>query len=202
MARTPVHLTAIGGKPQGRQAIWEAIRRLRTFTRPDLVTATDIHRDTIRDYLAGLEAAGYIAQTASLNNGRSWTLVKDIGIDAPRIRKDGTEMTQGAARQAMWRAMTQLREDFTAPSLAALATTEICGVHPDDASDYCADLARAQYLLVVRKGASGARKGETTVFRFVPARNTGPLAPMIQRTRVVWDPNEQRIVWHPEVRDV
>lgn len=202
MARKPVHLTEAGGKPQGRQAIWEAIRRLKEFTARALVFGTDIHPRTITAYLAGLEAAAYLERITGGSIGTAtYRLIRDTGIEAPRVTGDGRPVIQGAARAAMWRSMKMLRGEFTAPDLAVAASTEETPVAETDARDYCKHLAAAGYLQVMRKGLPGAKKGQGNRYRFVPARDTGPKAPMVQRVKTVWDPNERRIVWNAGVKD-
>ena len=60
-----------------------------------------------------------------------------------------------------------------------------------EAAEYCRYLHLAGYL--TRRG--GAYQMHATAF-------TGPRAPMIQRTRRVWDPNRNEVRWQGgEVRD-
>ncbi|BAE49252.1 hypothetical protein [Paramagnetospirillum magneticum] len=207
--RKPVHLVAAGGKPQGRQGIWEAIRAAReSFTLPGLVAATDIHRDTVRSYLRGLEAAGYIVALDRPNFAdgatKVYQLVRDVGVEAPRVTRDGKPVTQGAAQEQMWRTMKMIRGDFSWRDLAIAAATAETPVAEEAAKDYCANLAKAGYLAVVTvgKGVVGAGKagGVPTRYRFNRAKNTGPKPPMVQRVNSVFDPNLRRVVWIEEVR--
>ena len=201
--RKPVHLVAPGGKPQGRQGIWEAIRAQRDgFTIASLAAATDIHRDTIRTYLGGLVAAGYIDSPADFHDPGRYRLERDVGVEAPRVTKDGRPVTQGAAREQMWRTMKIMRGDFSWRDLAINASTADVVVAEGDAKDYCANLAKAGYLTVVMvgKGLGKAQAGGIpTRYRFNRAKNTGPKPPMVQRMTTVFDPNLRKIVWHPEV---
>lgn len=201
MARKPVHLT-VGGKPQGRQGIWEAIRRQRdAFTVASLNGATDIHRDTIRTYLRGLEAASHIARCTDAFPPGTYRLVRDVGVDAPRVTREGKRVTQGAAREQMWRTMRMIRGDFSWRDLAIAASTAEVAVAETDAQDYCRNLARAGYLAVVSLGkALGNNIGVPTRYRFNRTKNTGPKAPMVQRVQSVFDPNLNRVVWIGEVR--
>jgi hypothetical protein len=197
--RKPVHLTVTSGKPQGRQGIWEAIRAQREgFTVASLATATDIHRDTIRTYVRGLEAAGYVDVPAPI--APFYRLVRDVGVEAPRVTRDGKPVTQGAAREQMWRAAKMLTE-FSWRDLAIAASTEATPVNEDDAKDYCANLAKAGYLAVVVLGKASGKGSMPTRYRFVRSRNTGPRPPMVQRLHSVFDPNERRIVWQEAPRD-
>jgi hypothetical protein len=191
MARKPAHLASAGGKTTGRQGIWEAIRAMRTgITVKALSVATDIHEATIRTYFNGLVAAGYIAEGA---------LVRDTGIEAPRVTRDGRPVTQGAAREQMWRTMRMLSGDWSWRDLAVAASTEAVPVAEADAADYCAHLAKAGYLAVTDcgrgavKGVKGG--GAPTRYRFVRARYSGPKPPQVQRVQSVYDPNLRRVVW-------
>lgn len=203
MARKPAHLEQAGPKPTGRRAVWAAIRAQRSgFTLASLERATRIHRDTIRTYLRGLEAAGYVARAPD-SSPAAFNLVHDIGIEAPRVTRDGKPVTQGLAREQMWRTMRMLGGDWSWRDLAIAASVEAVPVAEADAKDYCANLARAGYLLIVAAGhgASGDSKAAPTRYRFVPARNTGPRPPMVQRLSSIFDPNLGRIVWQEAPHD-
>ena len=113
--RKPVHLIAAQKKPSSRDAIWAAIRKQRDFTYASLQDVTDGPKKTISDYVKGLEAAGIVGwrqQTSETGNGHAsagqrvsrmvqFYLIKDCGVHAPRVRKDGSEVTQGRATEAM-----------------------------------------------------------------------------------------------------
>jgi hypothetical protein len=177
MARKPVHLTAAGPAPQGREAVWASIRTLKRFT------------------IA--EAAGYLACEGSARRfaERTFVLVRDVGVEAPRVRRDGTEVTQGRAREQMWRTMKIVGE-FSVKDLAVHASTEAVPVDAEDAKSYVHYLHLAGYLRQVQPGVPG----QPARYRFIKARNTGPKAPMVQRVRQVWDPNVKQLVWRSEGR--
>lgn len=204
MPRKPVDLNSSARFPEGRQVIWEMIRKLKTFSALDIEDTTRISEHTIRAYLQGLEAAGYVRRLT--HNGardpkgrfprRRWKLVKDVGVDAPRVTKDGKEVTQGRAREQMWRTMRVIGE-FTPRDLAVHASTEEHPVNEDDARHYCRYLERARYLVAVQKGTPGHRPGtgQRTLYRLLKTRYTGPKPPMIQRVKQVFDPNLGEVVW-------
>jgi hypothetical protein len=109
----------------------------------------------VREYLVGLDAAGYLCAASreqrrhpatALKKGAS--LAKDNGVEAPRVRRDGSPVTQGRGTQAMWDAITAL-DTFTHAFLA-----EIAQVKPATAAAYCGFLGRAGYL---DPGEAGAR---------------------------------------------
>ena len=109
-----------------REAIWSAIRKLPRFTVRDLQQETTLEISTVRDYVSGLTAAGYLSQEEGVCPF-SFVLKKNVGVDAPRVRKDGTIVTQGQGRINMWRTMRILRI-INAKDLAVTASTEDCHI--------------------------------------------------------------------------
>jgi len=169
-----------------RQAVWDAIRELKTFTVKEVREETLLGMDTVRDYVIGLHAAGYIGKEGFHVQGYAgqWNLVNDIGVEAPRVRKDGTPVTQGQGRENMWNAMRILRT-FTARELAVTSRTPDCFVKESTAADYAKHLCHAGYL----------SKRPDGCYVMLPTSYTGPKAPMIQRTKRVWDPNQCKVRW-------
>jgi hypothetical protein len=197
MARSPIDVMVAARHPEGRDVIWAAIRQLGTFTALDVEDATRIHPDTVKTYARALERGGYLERVPAPGRdgqGRyaraTWRLVRDVGIEAPRVQNDGRPVTQGQANEQMWRTMKILGE-FTYLDLAVQAATPECAVAEGAAKSYCKVLARAGYLVHARPPSARAH----TLYRFVPSRNTGPRPPMIQRIKAVFDPNLGRVVW-------
>ena len=103
----------VGGKGP-RQWIWEAIRSLAsqdplaTFTEAEIWSAIPIAaRETIeigaiRDYRRALVAASIIdlvTAPEAIGARATYRLAKDEGLEAPRVRRDGTRVTQGLAQE-------------------------------------------------------------------------------------------------------
>lgn len=166
---------------QTREALWKAIRELKTFTPKEVRMETRCSVGQVEDYLKALHAAGLIERIEG-ERGR-YALVKDPGAVAPRLRRDGSEVTVGRGREQMWRAMRVLGS-FSVRDLVVHATTEEHAVADNEAATYCQFLARAGYL--VRKGAR---------YLFIRSRYSGPRPPMIQRVKQVFDPNLGKVVW-------
>ena len=196
VTRKPVHLEAQGPKGD-RQSMWEAMRKLQKAGEPITVRkvwelgAEWAPKGRVRDYMAGLTAAGYLRITRD-ETGKTveYELAKDCGVDAPRVRKDGTEVTQGRGREQMWRTV-KIIGDFTSRELAQAASTPGHEVAEPTAKDYCLMLAAAGYLAITRQGVPGV----PARYRLVPSRWTGPRAPMIQRLKQLYDPNTGEAVY-------
>jgi len=200
--RKPVHLTMSAKKPGGRQAIWEEIRKLRVFTVPQLALACKTHKKTVQSYIDCLCASGHVVETEEAILGqRVYRLDRDAGVEAPRVRADGSAVTQGLPREQMWRTMrAKSTADFDYRDLAMWASTDDVPVSEVDANDYVKNLAKAGYLILVAP-TKGGRGSSIARYRFDQRRNTGPKPPMVQRMKTVFDPNERKIVWFPEVEE-
>lgn len=208
MARKPV--TAYAGGKGPRQRIWEAIRARgeAEWTRYSIARAACVADTTVTTYCQALEKAGIVARAGEqrINSVAAevrWTLVRDEGIDAPRLKRDGSRVTNGLAQEQMWRALRVLACDLNARELAAHASTAAVPVTLSAAEHYLTWLMAAGYLIRTRagKGLGKAGKGVTARYRLNLARNTGPRPPMICRAKVVYDPNEDAVVWAPMVTD-
>lgn len=208
MPRKPV-TTYAGGKGP-RQRIWEAIRARGDgeWTRYSIARAADVADTTVTTFLQALDKAGIIGkvgETAVRNLAAEarWRLVKDEGLEAPRLRRDGSRVTQGLAQEQMWRTLRLLAGDLNARELAAHANTAAAPVTLSAAEHYLTWLKAAGYLIQTRagKGLGKVGQGLPARYRLDPARNTGPRPPMICRARVVYDPNEDAVVWAPPVTD-
>lgn len=212
MSRKPSHMVMSAKRPSPRQRIWEKIRAHAEWTILEIAEATGVERETVISYVRSLEAGAYIKRigerpvTACLHrktvtkfNHLVFTLVNNVGVEAPRLTKEGKPVIQGLAQEQMWRTMKRLPR-FNHVELAIAASTEAVAVAEAAAKDYCLNLARAGYLDVLSKGKGGqGPKGAPSVYRFNRARDTGPKAPQIQRMKTVFDGNLREIVWHSEV---
>jgi len=206
MARKPVTEYAGGKGP--RQLIWEAIRALGTddkvFSATGLSRTAKVEAPAVRDYLRCLLAARIVHivnDHAGRGEERLYFLDKDEGLEAPRVRKDGARVTQGLAQEQMWRTLRLLPSDTNGRELAAHASTADIPVAESAARDYLQTLGQAGYLIFTREGKGKGKGGVQARYRLKPSRNTGPRPPMVCRTRVVYDPNEARVVYAPAVTD-
>lgn len=193
MSRKPINeISAL----QTLGALWVAIRQLQSFTPAQLRKETRCSVSQTREYIAGLTAAG-ILERSEEDRQATYLLVKDIGIEAPRVRRDGTLVTIGLGREQMWRTMRLLKE-FSHLDLSIQASTEEAPVSIGTAQEYCRILCHAGYLTLVRVGKGTGSGGQLALYRFVPSRYSGPLPPMIQRSKSLFDPNLKKIVYSEE----
>jgi hypothetical protein len=183
MARKPVDAYQGGLTP--RERIWAALRRLRFGTRREIAIAAKARDDTTRDYLRALVAGGLVEESHNDAGVAGYRLVRDAGLEVPRLRADGTPVTQGLAREQMWRTM-RLLGTFTLDDLVVQASTDEVQIAAEDAKSYAYWLAKAGYLRVIEA---------CRCWRFIPTRYSGPKPPMVQRVKAVFDPNLQRVVW-------
>lgn len=167
-----------------RERLWAAMRELREFTTADIERATGTPRRLVLDYLTALERAKHV-ERLSLERLR---LVRDTGVEAPMLRRDGRELSGQCVREALWRTM-KLLGTFSARDLAIHASTERCPVSERDAVAYLRPLVQAGYLATQ---PAGARKA---TFRFIASRNTGPRPPLVRQVLQVYDANEDQVAW-------
>ena len=201
--RRPARLERAGALTP-RDRIWAAIRcfgKDHVFSVAEIMLLSGQRDDTALTYLRGLEKAGFIRPGAPEGTPptlrrrrefRRFALVRDVGVDAPRVTGDGAPVEQGAGREQMWRAVKVLK-DFDCRELAAAASTEPHPVSVEEVKTYARLLARAGYLqLTVRGGSHRAAR-----YRFILSRNTGPRAPIVTRLKEVQDANTGAIVYDP-----
>ena len=187
--RKPAHIERIGGLNK-RDRIWAQIRIQRSFNVRSLhAELDDITKGSVHHYLKCLYAGGYIS-IISHSKPCQYNLIKDCGIEAPRLRPDGSPVNQGRVSENLWRTMKILKT-FDWLDLSRVASTEEVQIKPVTAKRYVEALFHARYLLCIRASLPGSR----AVYRFRTQMNTGSRAPMIQSDRSLYDPNLGKIVY-------
>lgn len=189
-------MTTIGGRrpvdagKDNRQAVWDVLQaeRLRGdawLTLTVISGGADVHRKTASDYLGCLTAGGYAERQDDETLGcAKWRLIRDGGHHAPRLRPDGSAVTQGAGVTNIWRSMRMLNT-FSVVDLVLHSSTPSTKVTESTVKSYVSMLLTTGYLRVVQK--SNPVKGRQAIYRLV--RNSGPKPPMIQRVKQVYDAN-------------
>jgi hypothetical protein len=192
--------------PNARDRIWTAIRSFarEPFTLAQVIERAGVRPRTADSYLQQFRRAGYVAQAGRRERPKRrrgearhrwwremrYVLVRDTGVETPRLRADGSPGTGGLRREQLWRAARILRE-FDARELCAAASTPQCQVAYRSARAFAHMLMRAGILACSSPGASGKH----TRYRIVPAMVCGPRPPVWRRSGEVFDPNTGRVLW-------
>ncbi len=197
-ARKSKPMESAGGRGSF-QRIWEAIR-----TRRDDFTAFLIHSDSqatpgaIQHYVNALVKGGYVERIntrTKSHDQQHFRLVRDCGIEYPRLNAKGQPIQRDLCTEAMWRTMRVLGGEFTTRELAEMASTPERHIAHTTASVYVGQLVNAGYVIKV----STTGKKAPPRYRFVPQRYTGPRPPVVGRNAYVYDPNLDEVVWQEEM---
>jgi len=188
------------------QRIWTVIRCRhalgKRLTLPDVVFDAKVNEGTAGYYIERLLAGGYLKpdgrQPRNKTSGGQFSyagykLARDVGMTAPRLRRDGSPATAGMSRDQMWRTVKILRE-FDARDLSLAASTAERAVKLSDARTYLGALERGGYVVLAQSAKLGPG-GLLARYRFRATRNTGPRPPVVRARRAVFDPNLGRTVW-------
>ncbi|MFZ6644451.1 hypothetical protein ACO0LO_01940 [Undibacterium sp. TJN25] len=200
--RKPAQLELVGGKGS-RDRAWEEIRKhAGPFTCYQISRKAKVDDGTMYTYLMCLEKGGFleghIEKNAKIGSEKTWTLIRDNGVEAPRLDRTGKPVVQGMGTESMWRSM-RIIADFNAPELAAHASASGVVVKPGTAKMYLIMLKAAGYLQVVKEANKGRGKGMGLArYRLLPSKYTGPRPPMIQRSKSLFDPNLAKVVYQEE----
>ena len=187
--RKPIHLEQRGGKGN-RQRIWEAIRQRRTeFSIGQIAGEARVKYETTKTYFTALQNAGVIIQL-QVDEQQAfqevlWHLKNDRGVEAPRLKRDGSESSAGLGTEAMWRTL-RILGSATAVELAGHASVSV-KTSKATAQSYLKWLEKAGY---VRNDG-----GRPYRYLLIKSRVTGPRAPQIQKVGQVYDPNTAAVAY-------
>lgn len=190
--KKPIHLAMTGGKLP-RQRMWEAIREVArggAFTTYTVARRSGEEDEAARSYLLSLTKAGIVAKLDVRGRDATWELRKDEGAEAPRVNKKGERLPPEAV-ECIWRALRILGE-LTAAEAASQAAAGGAPISENGARIYLQGLALAGYTV-----RAGGTPGIPASYRLLPARYSGPLHPIYQRSSYeqVYDPNLDKVVW-------
>ena len=180
------------GNLDTREALWRIMLALKRFTAPELARHTRYHVSTVKEYLKGLLAAGFLTLAPDTKYPTYQIDPETAPHVPPRVRKDGTAITQGQGRKNLWRAAKILGE-FSIKDLLMSAEMPEVRIKESEAEDYVYNLVLAGYVVMVKGGNS--RSGGKARYRFIPSKYTGPLPPQVQRVKQIFDPNLGKVVW-------
>ncbi len=177
------------------QRIWEAIRARREDFTPFLLHSdSGVAAGTIGNYLSALRRGGYIErlnQRHKAADQQHFKLVKDCGIEYPRLNANGTPNLRELGTEAIWRTMRIIGE-FSVRELTNFASTPERPLSQDTVKLYVRHMVHAGY--VVRTSAGR--------YRIVLAKYSGPRPPVVGKASYVYDPNLDKVVWEESVNHV
>jgi hypothetical protein len=197
-----LHLTMRKGKKPlfGEDYLWSLMMDChelgKTFTIRHLRDMSSAREQTIRKFVQRLHRAGFVQETAS-SPIKSYSVSKPQA-EAPRVRADGSVIESSGAAQCMWNGMrTAFRQGFHATDLVGFASTDEVKITFQAARLYIRHLAEAGYLIKLERGPV-----ETALWRLDPSMNSGPKAPLILKTKMIFDQNKGDIVGAAEAEEV
>lgn len=184
---------------RGGAHFWSVMRALQATHGEFTVSAIDIASNAdsgdIRKFIRSLTAAGFVERiddgAAGGSPARRYRIVRDQA-ECPRLGRDGAP---GSGQRNMWNVLRSPlgRGGLTARDLAAFGSTEATPIPLETARTYLKMLAAAGYLSCLAEGGPG----RLAVWRLKPSMNTGPLPPMILRSKLVYDQNAAKVMGEP-----
>lgn len=191
-----------------RQRVWLAIRKWKNdFTLIQVAEEGAMKEDSARDYLKGLMNAGYIAVAfeqpilGKRVKRIHYKLIRDVGYNAPSVKRDGTETTPACINKAMWNTLRILKRAINADELASLSSNDNFSISIHTANTYLQILNEAGYLKIIQPATNIL--GKKAKYQLLECMNTGPNPPQIQRAKQVFDPNRNQVMFseRPELEE-
>jgi len=157
------------------------------FSITDIDKETNGRRADVRDFVKRLVAGGFLESTGN----RHYRVIRKQSM-TPSVRRDGTVIEGVGRNQAMWNTMRSpvCRAGFTADDLVNWGSTDDVKIGRETARTYIKRLAEAGYLIALDKG----KPGRLATWRLLPHMNTGPRAPKVLRSRMIFDPNKEKVI--------
>lgn len=198
-----------GARLKGHDHYWKVIRELGAdgaeFSITDVVKETAGHKDSVGDFVRRLtrtepaiaEAVGWRQVRNPAWKPGSWVKARTYRLlltphETPSLRRNGEAGRYGRVRQHMWNILRgpQARSGIAADELVMLAETAEFPILLGTAKEYLQKLEAAGYLVVDQAAA----RNRLTRYRLRPSMNSGPRAPKLLKTEVVYDPNRKVVV--------
>lgn len=172
-----------------RAKIWQSIRKLRTFTIRNIEDETRFNQGTILTYLKCLTKAGILVKTVEPKSrscivSTRYELIKDMGLSYPKVNIHG-ELLEDSIQTQIWKCV-RIHKSLSIQDIIVMLSGMGYDLAYSSLDRYLMALKAAGYLT--------KKKGEKN-YKLVMAMNTGPLAPMIQKTKQIYDPNIKKVVW-------
>lgn len=176
-----------------RQQIWDILREQKTvFVSANVLAGkTGMNPKNVATLMLGLEKAGYVEvlKQRDVFTGKlvkTWRLLKDCGVDAPRIDRHGQPLPETLSSVA-WRTIKILKSFGLDELQVHIGMSHT--IARSTLRHYTALLAKAGYL----KNTGTANRPH-----YVLVKNTGGRAPQVWHITEVYDPNTQETVYRQE----
>jgi len=188
---------------RGHDFYWKVIRYLTEEHSGDVFSLSDIvnqcsgvKRASVHCFLRLLIKADIVEKIEPDEPGcPSGYVLKVRPIETPVLSRRG-KTASGQGQTNMWNTMCHLlKAGFSVRELCIHASTVDVPITHLTAKSYVAALNRAGMLIVRGKGVA-------TTYRLKPSANTGPKAPKILRSKMVYDANTETIVGDVEAEEV
>ncbi|MBK0062414.1 MULTISPECIES: hypothetical protein [unclassified Acinetobacter] len=176
-----------------RQRVWNAIRNNRNeFTIIQVAEIGAATYESTRDFVSKLTKAGFVQCTNVQNKEKTFELIKDCGYAYPSFNKDGQVVSDITGNKAMWNTLRITKMAVNAYELAKISSTDDQVISLETANNYLMTLYKAGYLKKVKAAKVTGGKAK---YILLPDMNTGPKPPQIQRTKHVFDPNINTVMF-------
>lgn len=182
------------GKPvrAGQDHFWAVIRRLDAhgpWTVPAVIAQSpDALGADVRAYVRRLVKAGWAEEQAKDGEVSRYRLLRRP-VRGPSIDREGRLRKPGQVNRQIWTAIRGLAT-FSYREITVAASTEDVPIAEGTVKKYLTRLSQAGYLRVVEPG--GPCKPRTYALK--RSMDTGPEAPRVLRTKLVWDQNREQIM--------
>ena len=182
---------------RGQAHMWSVLREKGAgalFTTGDIDRhGNDRHLANSGDFCRRLVAAGIAVLDHQHDQGRGGTKQNVYRLlktprTLPPLNRSGKPPRQHVGQQYMWNVLRK-GGVWTARDLAAFASTDEVTISRDTATSYLYRLRLSGYLVTVEEPRSRSQGH----YRLNPSRDTGPTAPMILRSKLVFDPNSDEV---------
>lgn len=164
-----------------RQSVWDEIQKKKQFRKGDFKWFEG-HKTTKNTYVDSLEKAGFISKLRI--DPKDKASIYEVLVTnkiAPSVNKAGLAVFEGKLNQRMWQVM-KIQKVFSAIELAEFTNAKLTTVQA-----YLKHLTRSKYL-------KRFKKNNRTLYMFIEAKNTGYYAPMIKKSKDLYDPNINKII--------
>src|SRR5574337_93208 len=182
-----------GGVSSLEDRLWEAVRKLKRCNLDQLCREAGASSDAASEWLVRMERYGALEFWEEDSFGRrqvATTLVRDEGIETPRVTRSGQPDREDGITARIWRVMNVL-ESFTVHEIATWS-----GVAKGAARRRIRIFRRAGYLKAHVESRSWRGMVQPNPPRFsLIAEYKGPFTPVIQHVPQLWDPNLKRVTW-------